>query len=227
MQGKILDYNKEFKSGLIRGDDGNRYRFSIDDCKSTITPKIGLEVDFVVNGDKAVEIYILNKDTVEKIKDVTSSATEIVSNNFDSIKKIAIKGIIIVAVIMAVAVTKDLMDEVKYKYRKAEYTETKPKPKECKIIAESVNFEGSPGTEGDVFDRLSGLHSPDTRAVRVHAVTDCEQAYVTVRLFSYSGVFITEKSIEISSGVIDTYFRGIDFNTYGSMFSAKYVIEPI
>lgn len=26
MQGKILDYNSEFKSRLIRGEDGNKYR---------------------------------------------------------------------------------------------------------------------------------------------------------------------------------------------------------
>lgn len=29
MIGKILDYNTEFKSGLIRGENGNKYRFSI------------------------------------------------------------------------------------------------------------------------------------------------------------------------------------------------------
>lgn len=46
MQGKILDYSNEFKSGLIRGEDGNKYRFSIDDCKSAIKPRSGVEVDF-------------------------------------------------------------------------------------------------------------------------------------------------------------------------------------
>jgi len=74
MQGKILDYNNEFKSGLIRGNDGNKYRFSIDDCKSDLKPRANAEVDFEVNGDKAVEIYILTKDAIDDIKDIASSA---------------------------------------------------------------------------------------------------------------------------------------------------------
>lgn len=73
MQGKILDYNNELKSGLIRGNDGNKYRFNIDDCKSTIKPKVNAEVDFEANADKAVEIYVLTKDTMDDVKNVASS----------------------------------------------------------------------------------------------------------------------------------------------------------
>jgi ElaB/YqjD/DUF883 family membrane-anchored ribosome-binding protein len=74
MQGKILDYNTEFKSGLIRGEDGNKYRFSIDDCKSDLKPRANVEVDFEANSDKAVEIYVMTKDTLDDVKDVASSA---------------------------------------------------------------------------------------------------------------------------------------------------------
>jgi hypothetical protein len=74
MQGKILDYNTEFKSGLIRGEDSSKYRFSIDDCKSAITPKANAEVDFEPSGDKAVEIYVMTKDALDDVKDVASSA---------------------------------------------------------------------------------------------------------------------------------------------------------
>lgn len=80
MQGKILDYNSEFKSGLIRGEDGNKYRFSIDDCKSDLKPRPNAEVDFEPNGDKAVEVYILTKDTVDAIKDIASSAVTATTN---------------------------------------------------------------------------------------------------------------------------------------------------
>mgnify|MGYP001059035472 CR=1 FL=1 len=76
MQGKILDYNNEFKSGLIRGEDGNKYRFSIDDCKSELKPRPNAEVDFEPDGDKAVEIYVMTKDTVDDIKDVAFKAKQ-------------------------------------------------------------------------------------------------------------------------------------------------------
>lgn len=101
MQGKILDYNNEFKSGLIRGDDGKKYRFSIDDCKSAITPKAGADVDFEPNGDKAVEVYVMTKDTVDDIKDVASSAI-----GAATIKVQASKGIIkkIIFVIIGIVI---------------------------------------------------------------------------------------------------------------------------
>lgn len=76
MNGKILEYNNEYKSGLIRGEDGNKYRFSIDDCKSEIKPRVNAEVDFEPSGDKAIEIYVLTKDTVDDIKDIASSAVK-------------------------------------------------------------------------------------------------------------------------------------------------------
>lgn len=84
MQGKILDYNTEFKSGLIRGEDGNKYRFSIDDCKSAINPKANAEVDFEPSGDKAVEVYVMTKDTMEDIKDIAYSTRNVVFPTFKS-----------------------------------------------------------------------------------------------------------------------------------------------
>lgn len=80
MQGKILDYNSEFKSGLIRGEDGNKYRFSIDDCKSDLKPRPNAEVDFEPNGDKAVEIYVMTKNTLDELKNVASLAVNATTN---------------------------------------------------------------------------------------------------------------------------------------------------
>lgn len=82
MQGKILDYNSEFKSGLIRGEDGNKYRFSIDDCKSAIKPRTNAEVDFEPSEDKAVEVYILTNDTIKDATDTLLSAAEMVLPTF-------------------------------------------------------------------------------------------------------------------------------------------------
>lgn len=76
MQGKILDYNTEYKSGLIRGTDDKKYSFRIEDCKSSTKPRTGAEVDFEVREDKAIDIYILTKDTIDDIKSIASSATD-------------------------------------------------------------------------------------------------------------------------------------------------------
>jgi hypothetical protein len=104
MQGKVLDYNNEFKSGLIRGNDDNKYRFSIDDCKSTISPKSGADVDFEPNGDKAVEIYILTKDAIDTIKETATDATVLaVKVSSSGIKKIMPYAIITAIVIILVS----------------------------------------------------------------------------------------------------------------------------
>ena len=104
MNGKILDYNSELKSGLIRGNDGNKYHFSIDDCKSTISPKSGADVDFEANGDKAVEIYILTKDAIDTIKETATDATVLaVKVSTSSIKKIMPYAVLTAIVIILVS----------------------------------------------------------------------------------------------------------------------------
>lgn len=104
MQGKILDYNNEFKSGLIRGEDGNKYRFSIDDCKSTMSPKVGADVDFEPNGDKAIEVYVLDQQT-DQANTIKSETTPTISletqkNLIQIVKKIVIWGVVLFVVII-------------------------------------------------------------------------------------------------------------------------------
>ncbi|MFZ6772290.1 hypothetical protein ACO0LB_06185 [Undibacterium sp. SXout7W] len=74
MQGNIIEYRDELQSGLIRGADGNRYQFGINDCKSVIKPRTGAEVDFETQDNKAIEIYVLTKDIASDVKDAASTA---------------------------------------------------------------------------------------------------------------------------------------------------------
>jgi TM2 domain-containing membrane protein YozV len=57
MKGKILNYDAETKSGVISGDDGNRYKFQASAWKPANEPRNGGKVDYLVNGDSATEIY--------------------------------------------------------------------------------------------------------------------------------------------------------------------------
>lgn len=107
MQGKILDYNNEFKSGLIRGEDGNKYRFSIDDCKSAVTPIVGANVDFESSGDKAVEVYVLAQNTDEantiKSESTPTINPETQKNVIQTVKKIVIWGVVIIIGIILIS----------------------------------------------------------------------------------------------------------------------------
>ncbi|MBU2707387.1 TM2 domain-containing protein [Zooshikella marina] len=57
MKGKILNFDASTKTGIISGDDGNRYNFQAADWKSASEPRATLKVDFTVNGELAADIY--------------------------------------------------------------------------------------------------------------------------------------------------------------------------
>jgi hypothetical protein len=59
MEGKILDYNPEQQTGLIRGQDGNRYEFNISEFRSQGSIRIGQTVDFKTERENAIAIYVL------------------------------------------------------------------------------------------------------------------------------------------------------------------------
>lgn len=57
MKGRVLDYSIQTNSGVISGDDGQRYTFSSADWRSRELPVAGMAVDFSTAGDAATDIY--------------------------------------------------------------------------------------------------------------------------------------------------------------------------
>lgn len=78
MQGKILTYDKAAKTGIIAGYDGNRYEFVRDEYKNDILSIDAAEVDFVVDGQQARDIYLLNPAAVMQVKTSSLAITSLV-----------------------------------------------------------------------------------------------------------------------------------------------------
>lgn len=57
MRGNVLDFSIQSNSGLISGEDGNRYRFSGAAWRDSSPPSRGAAVDFQPSGDTATDIY--------------------------------------------------------------------------------------------------------------------------------------------------------------------------
>ena len=57
MKGYILTYSIQSNSGIISGDDGQRYNFGGADWNETEPPRREMQVDFAAAGDSATEIY--------------------------------------------------------------------------------------------------------------------------------------------------------------------------
>ncbi len=58
MKGKILDYSIQKSSGLISGNDENRYIFSSSGWRSDKSPEVNQIVDFDIEGKEAKDIYL-------------------------------------------------------------------------------------------------------------------------------------------------------------------------
>ncbi len=70
MRGKVIHYDWSANTGIISGDNGNRYYFVKENWKDAQEPVNGMIVDFVVfDNDKADEIitlkYISNDDACD------------------------------------------------------------------------------------------------------------------------------------------------------------------
>ena len=57
MIGQILDFTIQTSSGVISGEDGNRYDFVGAEWKDSVSPSRGMSVDFEVDGNNAASIY--------------------------------------------------------------------------------------------------------------------------------------------------------------------------
>ena len=57
MKGHILDFTVQTNSGIISGDDNQRYTFHGTDWMEQDPPRRGMAVDFATVGDQATQIY--------------------------------------------------------------------------------------------------------------------------------------------------------------------------
>ena len=57
MNGRVLSFTVQTNSGVISGDDGNRYSFAGSEWRLATPPSAGVRVDFDQSGNSAVGIY--------------------------------------------------------------------------------------------------------------------------------------------------------------------------
>lgn len=59
MRGQVLGVDRSSGEGQISGDDGQRYVFKQDDWRSERGPAVGVNVDFTIEGSRALCIFRL------------------------------------------------------------------------------------------------------------------------------------------------------------------------
>lgn len=58
MKGRILDFSVQSNTGVITGEDGDRYHFSGEQWRESKSPSRGMTVDFKVEGEQAKDIFL-------------------------------------------------------------------------------------------------------------------------------------------------------------------------
>lgn len=57
MKGTILEFNESSRTGIIAGEDNQRYALDMAQWNGSALPKSGAQVDFTINGEQAEAIY--------------------------------------------------------------------------------------------------------------------------------------------------------------------------
>lgn len=57
MRGEILGYDPNSGTGVLRAEDGRRYRFALAQWREASAPEKGIRVDFETSGEHAIDVY--------------------------------------------------------------------------------------------------------------------------------------------------------------------------
>jgi hypothetical protein len=83
MKGKILDFDIKEGKGVITGDDSKRYYFIVAEWESEKSPQVNQNVDFDIDGNNAIKIYVLNNKIDIDIDSISKNSSE----NIQAIQK--------------------------------------------------------------------------------------------------------------------------------------------
>jgi len=91
MKGKILDYSIQNSSGIISGEDGNRYEFTNAEWKSDKAPKANQSVDFEADEKNAKGVYLESSNLQLDTDGLKSKFTDI--KNSEMVNNITSQGV--------------------------------------------------------------------------------------------------------------------------------------
>ena len=108
MKGQVLHFDVQKQTGLISTDSDARYNFTAENWKSPIAPTQGLTVDFMVDGNEAIQIFAMPSDapvssSTQAVHQtpVTTSTNSSVNPNNKNMSHVLI-GLLVAALLAAV-----------------------------------------------------------------------------------------------------------------------------
>ena len=174
MQGKILDFNNEMKSGFLRDESDYRYHFFIGDCTNPEKLEIGANVDFEHDGEKAINITVIDRShetsTAKARLAKKMAAKKITSILLTLILILTVGGLIAIVIVSEMKMKK--LEEVQTKYE-SQISSIKGYLREgdCAHAASEYNQAGL--TRSEIY-KYGPYYSIETHAQRGHIIEIAE-----------------------------------------------------
>ncbi|MDD2830220.1 MAG: hypothetical protein PHW18_11660 [Sulfuricurvum sp.] len=186
MKGKILDFNSEMKSGHVRDENEHKYPFFIGDCKNPQKIKLGANVDFEHDGEKAITITINDSvdDTTIQEENKSKKLLAVKSKKNISILLIAIV-ILTLGALIAILVLSDIQNkkfkDVEKRYE-SEINNIKNflNKEDCSSAVDQ--YKQASNTRNDLY-KYGRYYSIESHAEHAHAI-DIAECFVSQNDFT-------------------------------------------
>lgn len=186
MQGKILDYNSNMKSGFLRDESENKYHFFMGDCTNPEKLELGADVDFEYDGEKATKITV-----IESVKDMSATKAKFIKETSAKKSKKFISALLILILIVTIGaligilVMSEMQDRKLKKVQKRYESQISSIKKyllegDCSNAASEYNQ--AIGTRSEIY-KHGAYYSIQTHAQYGHAI-DIAECFVNENDFS-------------------------------------------
>ncbi len=177
MQGKILDYNSDMKSGFLRDEHENKYHFFVGDCTNPEKLKMGADVDFEHDGEKATKITVIDtaRDLSANNAKLTKKMSEKKSKKFISALLILILILTIgglIAIVIVSEIQKKKLEEVQKRYE-AQISSIKKYLLEGDCANAVLEYDQASNTRSEIY-KYGAYYSIETHAQHGHAIDIAE-----------------------------------------------------
>lgn len=177
MQGKILDYNVDMKSGFLRDDSGHKYHFFIGDCTNPEKLQAGSYIDFEHDGTRATTITVLDPQNDTSAINAKSTKEAAAKRSKKIISAIMIAGAVLGVGAFTVVVILSEMEARQSEALQSQYesqiSEIRKYLSESDCSAAALEYAQAADTRKEIYKK-GAYYSFETHAKHGHGIDIAE-----------------------------------------------------
>jgi tetratricopeptide (TPR) repeat protein len=173
MQGKILDYNSDMKTGFLRDERENKYHFFIGDCTNPEKIKMGADVDFEHDGESATQITVIEKASNKSSAEANDTKKMSVKKSKKVVSVLLILILVLtIAALITVVIISEMQDlkskKVEKKYE-SQISNIKKYLSEKDCSSAALEYKQAKNTRNEIYT-YGRYYSIETHSQHAHAL---------------------------------------------------------